>query len=191
MRVSNEATKEKFILAAIAEMEKHGTTDFSIRRVAAACGVSCGAPYKHFKSKSDLILEVLRYIHKQWLAVLKEATSACENGTLREKLLAVSLAYVRFLIDHPDYQTILMMNDHSMTPEQLREKAEISPLSQDLIRAYCASVDMADAVRERKFYAVMSFIYGAAITVNSHTTALSDAFLENVRYCIDREFDLP
>ena len=60
MRTANEANKEKFLKAAVSELEEHGVADFSIRRVAKRCGVSCAAPYKHFESKNDLLVEVMR-----------------------------------------------------------------------------------------------------------------------------------
>ena len=59
MRVANEATKDKFLIASVEELEEHGVTDFSIRRVAQRCEVSCGAPYKHFKNKNELIQTVI------------------------------------------------------------------------------------------------------------------------------------
>ena len=42
--------KEKLLTAGIDEILIHGMGDFSLRRVAAACGASCAAPYKHFKN---------------------------------------------------------------------------------------------------------------------------------------------
>ena len=54
-----EALREALIIAGLKEIEIHGLTDFSLRRVAAACGVSCAAPYRHFKSKGELILAII------------------------------------------------------------------------------------------------------------------------------------
>ena len=40
MRESTRQSRDKFITAAIDEMQAHGISDFSIRRVAEKCGVS-------------------------------------------------------------------------------------------------------------------------------------------------------
>ena len=45
--------KEKLLTAGIDEILTHGMGDFSLRRVAASCGASCAAPYKHFKNKEE------------------------------------------------------------------------------------------------------------------------------------------
>ena len=42
-------TREALILAGLEELNEYGIQHFSTRRVAKACGMSCAAPYKHFK----------------------------------------------------------------------------------------------------------------------------------------------
>ena len=48
-RVKN--MRQLLIEAGIEEINRSGVTDFSVRRVAMECGVSCAAPYKHFKDR--------------------------------------------------------------------------------------------------------------------------------------------
>ena len=55
--------REVLILAGIDEINAHSVTDFSIRRVAEACGVSCAAPYKHFKDKREFIASIIEYVN--------------------------------------------------------------------------------------------------------------------------------
>ena len=56
----SESVREKLIIAGADEISRHGLTNFSLRRVAAACNISCAAPYKHFKNKEELILEIMK-----------------------------------------------------------------------------------------------------------------------------------
>ena len=49
--LGSESVREQLIAAGTAELEAHGIADFSLRRVAAACNISCAAPYKHFKNR--------------------------------------------------------------------------------------------------------------------------------------------
>ena len=188
MRVANEATKEKFLIASVAELEEHGVTDFSIRRVAQRCEVSCGAPYKHFKNKNELILEVIRYINRQWYAYQTSLIADCT--TTREELIETSMGYIGFLCDHPSFLSILLLNDKTMDPEQIAEKNMISNRTAALIENYCQEVSMGQDVAIRKIYAVRSFIFGAALMINGEVLPKDETTMANIRYCITREFDL-
>ena len=66
MRRASEATKEKFIVAAIRELNESGISGFSVRHIAEICGVSYGAPYKHYQGKHDLLRAVIDYVNKQF-----------------------------------------------------------------------------------------------------------------------------
>jgi len=190
MRTTNPQSRERFIIAAIEEMQLHGISDFSIRSVAEKCGVSSGAPYKHFKNKNELVLESIRYINRKWSQVQQEILTRCGEDP-RKKLVEFSIAYVRFLCNNPAFQSVLMLNDKSLLPEQLAEKAKISELTERIIDDYCRMCGMNDNDRIRKTYAVRSFIFGAAFMINSGFFTNSEQHLSYVRYCIEREFDLP
>ena len=97
---AHSKTKVELLLAGIQEVRLHGVQNFSVRRIAASCGVSCSAPYKHFKNKNDYILAILHYINQQWHEVEHEILSQVPNDT-RERLVAISLAYIRFLQENP------------------------------------------------------------------------------------------
>ncbi len=189
MRIAKKSTKEKFILAALNEIQLHGISDFSIRRVATRCGTTSGAPYRHFKDKNELIIEVLRYVNTKWYTTASEYIESFE-GDLRDEIIGICILYIKFLCLHPEFQTIITLNDKSMSPEQKVEKARISELSRKLIDKYCESVNMSNEVRRRKTYAVLSFIYGAALMINSGYMPFNETTIEIARKCIDREFDL-
>lgn len=190
MRRANEANREKFIVAAVSELEEHGVSDFSIRRVARRCGLSCAAPYKHFESRDELMLEVIRYINKKWVTILEETVAAHRRESIREQIVAVCMAYLTFLCTYPEYQTIIFMNDRVFPAEMLAEKGKLSQASEDLIAHYCDSVGMAESIRRRKIFIVRSILYGAAIMINSGAMAFDSQSLELVRESIEREFDL-
>ena len=149
MRTSSESSRERIIAATIREIESHGITDFSIRRVAAECDISCAAPYKHFKNKNTLILEVLRYINRRWAEKQKEVL-LLHPGNYREMILDLCLAYIRFLCDNPGFQSVVLLNDNSLDESQLHEKGKLTSLSSDVIHHYCASVNMDEAAEKRK-----------------------------------------
>ena len=43
--------RSRLLFSGLKELETHGVADFSLRRVAQDAGVSCAAPYRHFKDK--------------------------------------------------------------------------------------------------------------------------------------------
>ena len=189
MRTAKEESRNKFLVAAIEEMQTSGISGLSIRRVAERCGVSSGAPYKHFKNKSELLLESIRFIGRQWGEIqFRVIADCCDNP--REKLVEISCAYVRFLCENPAYQSVLMLSDNTLSPEQLAEKAKISALTERIIDEYCRSVEMSDSDKIRKTYAVRSFIFGAAFMINSGFFPNSEDSIGLARECIEREFDI-
>ena len=87
MRRASEATKEKFIVAAIRELNESGISGFSVRHIAEICGVSYGAPYKHYKGKHDLLRAVILCTHPEYHAVFllggpKDAEKTMYRGRL-------------------------------------------------------------------------------------------------------------
>ena len=63
--LGSASVREQLIAAGTAELEAHGIADFSLRRVAAACNISCAAPYKHFKNREEFINSIFTYIKDQ------------------------------------------------------------------------------------------------------------------------------
>ena len=189
MGTTRAGSKEKIILAAIQEIKDHGVRGLSVRRVAERCGVSSGAPYRHFKGKDDLILETLDYINSKWSKRQKEVLEQYRDD-LRGQITETCVSYIKFLCEYPEFQSILTMNDNSMTPEQLKRKATISCQTSELLHKYCDSVGMSDDVRERKIYIGRSIVYGAALMINAGIMKASDETFETIRYCVRREFDI-
>ena len=177
------------ILAGIAEIRKNGVQNFSMRKTAEACGFSCAAPYKHFKDKQDFILCIIRYINSQWYKIQAELVAQLPDES-RLLLREISVAYIRFLVDNPDFRSIIMLTDKNMSPEQVREKAEMSQRTQQLVGRYCREVGMPDDVRILKTFIVRSLIYGAALMFDNGELDYTEHNLEQVKMAIDREFDL-
>ncbi len=190
MRHPSEASRERIIIATIREIEAHGVTDFSIRRVAAECEISCAAPYKHFKNKNTLILEVIRYVNRRW-AEVQQSVILLHPGNWRAMITDICIAYIRFLSENPGFQAVVLLNDSSMDEEQIREKGKISAMSSDIIHHYCASVNMPPEVERRKTYVVRSLLFGAVILLKNGSLENTEETYEMIRQNIDREFDLP
>ncbi len=181
--------RERLILAGIEEIRLHGLQDFSLRKAASACGVSCAAPYKHFKNKNDFILSIIQYIQQQWYTIQNQILVEYPSDT-RRRILEIGVAYIQFLVENPHFRSFIMLNDPAMSKPHLRMISEMSQCSADLIRQYCEQVHMPDDVRIRKTFVVRSLLYGAAMMFDNGELPYTPENLQTVRRMIDREFDL-
>lgn len=190
MRTANEANREKFIKSAVTELEEHGASDFSIRRVARRCGLSSAAPYKHFRGREELILEVVRYINRKWDAIRDETVASYAGASEKDTIVSVCMAYITFLCTYPEYQMILFMNDRVFPVEVAAEKGKLSTAIEAKIADYCHSVAMPDDVRKRKQLIISSLLCGAAEMINSGAVPFDSHTMSLIRSAIEREFEL-
>ena len=183
--------RERLVLAAIDEVEEVGFERFSVRRVAAACGCSCAAPYKHFKNKREFFEAILDHITDVWLERQEKTKRRCRGASLRTLLVELAVEYVRFMVENPRYRAILMIKDQTFDSDYLDVKAKISDFSKEVILQYCHEngVERRDAVI--KMYVVRSLIYGASLMFGNRELPYGDVAMRWVRATIDREFDLP
>ena len=99
-RPRGRETRQALIQAGVEEINRHGVTEFSVRRIAQICGVSCGAPYKHFGDRREFIAAVIRRpINDQYGPSRPKSDGL--RGDLQKQLVEVSTGYVKFLVEHP------------------------------------------------------------------------------------------
>lgn len=181
--------REKLILAGIQEISDHGVESFSMRRVAAACQVSCAAPYKHFRDKEAFLAAIWAYITSLWTARQKAVTQRFPLD-LRQQLVESSLEYIRFLVENPPYRAVLLSSFSAQPDREVMPAAPLSDYSRQLIAAYAQSVGMDERTLRLKVYIVRSLIYGAAILFGTGEMAYNEENMALAAYTIEREFDL-
>lgn len=189
MAGKGSGTRQALILAGIDEINAHGVAAFSVRRVAQACHVSCAAPYKHFKDKREFIAAIIDHVNGQWAARQEQVLAAC-GESLREQIVAVSTEYVRFLMENPCYRSILMLKDDEFDNIYHKKRGQLSSRSQQLERDFFAVSGMDAATQQRKLQLVRSLIFGAIVLFDAGELQYGEQALQNLRYNIDREFDL-
>lgn len=182
--------KEVLLLAGIREINANGVHHFSIRRVADACGVSCAAPYKHFRDKREFIAAIIEYVNEQWKERQQEVLAAC-GASYREQIVQVSVEYVKFLMEKPYYRSILMLKDEEFDNIYHRARGEMSSRSQQLERDFFAASGMDEPTQRRKLHLVRALIFGTVFLIDTGELAYSGEAMEHLRCAIDREFDLP
>ncbi|MCL1787265.1 MAG: TetR/AcrR family transcriptional regulator [Defluviitaleaceae bacterium] len=85
----------------IALINETGAGTLSLRKLAAACGVSHAAPYSHFANKEDLLSAITDHITQQFATILKDSVK--ETGETPEGLFRLGCAYVMFFLRNPAY----------------------------------------------------------------------------------------
>ena len=182
--------REALILAGISEINAHGVTGFSIRRVAEACNVSCAAPYKHFKDKREFIAAIIDYVNDQWRERQQEVLNGCSND-LRQQIVEVALNYIRFLMEKPYFRSILTLKDDGFDNIYHKKRGQLSSRSQQLETDFFATTGWDEAKQRRKLYVVRALLFGAIVMIDNGELEYNDETMEMIRYNIDREFDLP
>ena len=181
--------RELLIQAGISEINQHGVTGFSIRRVADACGVSCAAPYKHFKDKREFIAAVIDYVNERWKERQKEVLASC-GSSCREQLVQISVNYVRFLMEKPYYRSVLMLKDEEFDNIYHITKEQPFSYGKQLEQEIFAQYDWDPETRRRKFQVVRALMFGTVFLFDTGELEYDDAAIENLYYTINREFDL-
>lgn len=189
MAAKSANLREDLILAGIHEINANGVSGFSIRRVADACGVSCAAPYRHFESKRDFIAAIIDYVNDRWADRQEEILAEC-GQTLREQIIAICLGYVRFLMDMPTYRAILMLKDEEFDNLYHKKRTQFGSLSQTLNAQLFEACGYTREVWDRKVMMVRSLIFGIVFLYDAGEFEYNEISLENLRYTIDREFDI-
>ena len=99
--------RNALIEAGIELLNEIGPEQFSLRKVAARCGVSQAAPYSHFESKEALLLAMQEHVTTQLMELLLEAVGTWPDQKDPYVLIRMGKAYVMFFIRHPQYFSFL------------------------------------------------------------------------------------
>lgn len=93
--------RNQLIEAGISLLNDEGLKSFSLRRVAAACGVSHTAPYSHFANVEELLAAMGSHVTEQFMEKLRASIEGKEEDRAAVRLLGE--AYIDFFTLHPAY----------------------------------------------------------------------------------------
>ena len=79
----------------------------SLRKVAAACGVSHAAPYAHFADKESLLNAIKETVTNGLIDELKSAAHDPSVKSAEDAIMAMGEKYILFFRNHPDYFNFL------------------------------------------------------------------------------------
>lgn len=182
--------REVLLLAGIDEINTHGVTGFSIRRVASACNVSCAAPYKHFKDKKEFIASIIEYVNQEWRHRQQDILEQCGND-LRRQLVEVCSGYIHFLMEKPYFRSILLLKDDEFDNIYHRPRGEMSSRSQQLEKEIFEQYNWPLSVFKRKLHTIRAMLFGTMFMLDTGELPYTEETMNQFRYCVDREFDIP
>ncbi len=100
--------KNELIEKGLKILDEQGYEAFSMRKLAAACGVSQTAPYRHFKDKNELIRAITQKALSEFNTSLEEAFLADEDP--KGQLKKMGYYYIRFFVENPEYLRLLFFS---------------------------------------------------------------------------------
>ncbi len=112
--------RQALIQATLGLVEEHDVSAVSLREVARRAGVSPGAPYHHFKDKSELLAVVAEQGFHACEAAMDAALSGPARGVF-EQLDALGEGYLHFATGHPSHYRVMFhlpLADPMLYPER-------------------------------------------------------------------------
>lgn len=99
--------REALLEAAVQLAEQVGPDNVSVREVAKRVGVSPGAPFRHFSSKTALMTAVAEQAMIRFRAEITNAVDDVTSDDPLERFAAVGVAYLRWAIQNPTHFQII------------------------------------------------------------------------------------
>jgi AcrR family transcriptional regulator len=182
------------IIAAFLElMRTRNPNTITFRDIAAAAGISHMAPYRHFRSKQEL-LNRIGDIGFRMLAQALEDAAAQHPREPRRQILAACTCYYRFAVENPGHAQVMFGTDR-----ELWDKAEPLPalertraILQRVIYHCQLSGDLPGGLDEKKVLGLLwAHVHGFTLlaanrALTERETGAPEAFLEEgVRVILD------
>ena len=181
-----DTVKEKLLVAGLSELQKYGINDFSLRRVASACNVSCAAPYKHFKSKEAFIDEIFNYINSRW-EMLQEQVLLAFEGDVKKQITETCITYIRFWIANPNFRASLMSAKSSEETPSVR--ASLNKSLGMLLNQHFALQKADGTDMEKTVYVIRSLVYGALLMLEDNELENKEETIALIRSCIEKQLE--
>lgn len=99
--------RQALIDAGIKIINEQGENALSLRKVAAACGVSHAAPYAHFTDKESLLEAIREQVTARFMEELQRAVDCYKTEGTEKCIVEMGKRYILFFKENPDYFTFL------------------------------------------------------------------------------------
>ncbi|GFZ32242.1 TetR family transcriptional regulator [Clostridium zeae] len=176
--------KEALIKNGLLLLNEVGIKEFSLRKVAAMCGVSHAAPYKHFKDKDELIEAINDQVWNSFNLKLKEAVSYSEAEP-KIQVIEIGKAYVQFMVENPEYLKFMFLsnNDKGIIIENnefIGHEETSFEVFKNVAQKYLAENGFDKEQQIGAILAMWSMVHGIALLICNNSIQYEGDYLELV-----------
>lgn len=154
---------EALLEAAIAVIEEKGVDALSVREVAKRAGVSPGAPFRHFSSKTALLTAVAEQAMARLTAAVRADLQAAPDDPIA-RLRAVGRGYLTWALANPTHFQVISSRsliDFHGSPALVEENEAIRLIMVDLLEQARRQGRLRPGLADDDLmYALRAFIYG-------------------------------
>jgi AcrR family transcriptional regulator len=125
--------RRALVEAALELVGEGGVEAVSVREAARRSGVSPGAPFRHFQSRTALITAVAEEAQRRFRAEIAAAIAKVPGGDPLARFRAIGVAYLRWAMRNPAHFEVISNGkyfDHDGAAELSRDNAEIIAMTE-------------------------------------------------------------
>jgi AcrR family transcriptional regulator len=176
--------RESLIEMGLKLYNEEGADKFSIRKVAALCNVSHAAPYKHFKSKEELISAISEYVFSNFENSLSEIFEKYKDDPY-ERIIELGKKYVWFMVENPDYlkfaflqncESEIVIEENKLKGEEYGSFNVFRNCAIDFLK----SINIKEEQYAQDIIAMWSIVHGLAIMLSYKTFTYKGNYMELV-----------
>lgn len=175
-KITVDDVRSRLLFSGLKELERHGVSDFSLRRVAQDAGVSCAAPYRHFKDKDELIGAVIEFVVDGW-TLLSGQISEIFAADVKALIVELAVAGLRFWIANGNFRTVITVSATLGAAERGAIKNFDRPIV-DAVSKYAKEREIENS--DPIIFKLLSMLYGAVILVDGGYES-ADKAADNLR----------
>jgi AcrR family transcriptional regulator len=129
--VTPPGTRGLILRAALTQFAEHGFHGTSIRKLAGAVGLTSASLYVHYKSKEQILDELIRIGHEELAARMRAA--AKQGASPTERLESLVRAHVGLHVDYALLAVVTNIELHALTPDDAAKTTAIRAESFQLL----------------------------------------------------------
>jgi AcrR family transcriptional regulator len=165
--------REALIEAAVALIERDGLDKLSVREAAKRAGVSPGAPFRHFATKTALLTAVAEQATQRLRAHVEEAVAAAAGAPPLVRFGAIGHAYIEWARTNPTHFRVISersLIDYDSSPSLRSDNETIRAQMRKLFdEAFSHGGSAASADAAHAQIAARALVYGLArMAVDGH-----------------------
>ena len=157
--------REAMVEAAVGLIEEVGPYAVTVREVARRAGVSPGAPFRHFPTRTALLTAVAEEAMRRFQARIAAALASVAGADVQTRMRTVALAYLAWAVRNPTHFKVISnrdLIDYASSSTLMGINAQTQALMAGLFRAEAAAGELRSEAIETQVLASRGLVYGLA-----------------------------